>query len=85
MSDPKKAARDQTAYQLNLAASSAQSLKIQGEESARKRGKSFEPQQIRIPNPEEEKRMNNAAEESLEKRNHVTENIAKSYRESSSS
>lgn len=85
MSDSKKAARDQTAYQLDVSASSAKTLKKQGEESAKKRGKSFEPRQLRLPNPEEENRMHSAAEESLEKRKHVTENIANSYRNSSSS
>jgi hypothetical protein len=83
MSDSKKAARDQTAYQLDISASSAESLKKQGDESAKKRGKSFEPKELRLPNPEEENRMHNAAEESLERRKHVTENIAKSYRSSS--
>lgn len=36
-----------------------------------------------LPNPDEENRMHSAAEESLERRKHVTENIAKSYRNSS--
>lgn len=51
MSDYKKAARDQTVYQLDILASSAESLKKQGDESAKKRGKSFEPKELSTPQP----------------------------------
>ena len=84
MSDSKEAARSQTAYQLNLPAASANALKEQGEDSAKRRGKSFEPTELRFPNPKEENSMHQAGEESLQRRRHVTENIASSYRSSSS-
>ena len=85
MSDSSKAARDQTAYQLDISASSASTLKKQGEDSAKKRGKTFEPRELKLPNPEEENRMGSAGEESQERRKHATENVANSYRNSSSS
>ncbi|GIK06111.1 hypothetical protein Aspvir_001754 [Aspergillus viridinutans] len=84
MSDSKQAARDQTAYQLNIPASTADALKEQGEDSAKRRGKTFGPTELRFPNPKEENSMHNAGEESLNRRKHVTENIANSYRNSSS-
>lgn len=84
MSDSRQAARDQTAHQLDIPAPSADALKKQGEDSANRRGKSFEPTELRFPNPKEENSMHQAGEESLERRKHVTENIANSYRSSSS-
>lgn len=84
MSNPTKDARDQTAYQLDISASSASTLKKQGDDSAKKRGKSFEPKELKLPNSEEENRMGSAAEESQERRKHATENIANSYRNSTS-
>lgn len=84
MSDSKQTARDQTAYQLDIPAASANALQQQGEDSAKRRGKSFEPTELKFPNPKEENTMHKAGEESLERRKHVTENIANSYRSSSS-
>ncbi|RAH50281.1 uncharacterized protein BO95DRAFT_459322 [Aspergillus brunneoviolaceus CBS 621.78] len=60
MSDSKQAARDQTAYQLNLSATAANTLQKQGEDSAKRRGKTFEPQELRFPNPNEENSMHQA-------------------------
>lgn len=82
MSDSKKAARDQAAFGTNISASNAKALDAKGKESAGKRGKSFEPNQVKPPNAEDEDRMRNAAKRSVE---HVTETIADSYRNSSSS
>jgi hypothetical protein len=84
VSESKQDFRDQTAHQLNIPAASANALKEQGEDSAKRRGISFEPAQLRFPNPTEENSMHQAGEESLERRKHVTENIANSYRSSSS-
>lgn len=84
MSDSKQAARDQTAHQLNIRKADADALKKQGDDSAKRRGKSFEPSQLKFPSPGEETRIHDAGEESRERRKHVTENIADSYRNSSS-
>jgi hypothetical protein len=84
MSDSKQAARDQTAYQLNISESDASALKTQGEDSAKRRGKTIGPTQLKFPNDNEESTMKRAGEESLERRKHATENIANSYRDSSS-
>lgn len=84
MSDSKQAARDQTAHQLNIRKADADALKKQGDDSAKRRGKSFEPSQLKFPSPGEENSIHDAGEESLNRRKHVTENIANSYRNSSS-
>lgn len=84
MSDSKQAARDQTAHQLNIPAHAANQLKQQGDDSAGRRGKSFEPTELRFPGPQEENNMHKAGDASLNRRKHVTETVANSYRNSSS-
>lgn len=69
----------------NFAAALGTKPKKQGDDSAKKRGKSFEPKELKLPNPEEENRMGSAAEESQERRKHAIENIANSYWNSISS
>ncbi|PYH91906.1 hypothetical protein BO71DRAFT_458718, partial [Aspergillus ellipticus CBS 707.79] len=57
----KKDARDLAGFQLNIAASTAATLVGQGKESGKKRGKSYDPSSVRLPNSKEEAQMNDAA------------------------
>jgi len=59
----------QVAFGSNVSASNAKALDAKGKESAGKRGKSFEPNQVKLSNAEDEDGMRNAAKRSVE---HVT-------------
>ncbi|GKZ58480.1 hypothetical protein AnigIFM60653_010924 [Aspergillus niger] len=78
----KNAGRDEAAYRLNLGESQAEALRKQGVRSGEKRGKSYEPSSLRLPNPHEEDQLEKAATASNQKRTHVTEKIANQYRDS---
>lgn len=83
MSDSKQAARDETNYRLGVSSKDSEILQKAGSGSAKKRGKSHTPGEVKFPSPDEERTMDNAGRESADKRKHATEQIAKHYRDSS--
>lgn len=81
-SDDKKAGRDEAAFRLDLSASQAEFMMNKGNSSGKKRGVSYEPSSMRIPNPREEEQLTESTKLANERRKHVTEKIADHYRES---
>lgn len=81
--DEKNKARAQAEFQLGVSASKATALKSQGESSGERRGKNYGPDSFKVANSREEAQLERSAEESAEKRRHVTENIASQYKKSS--
>ncbi len=69
----------QTEYQLGISKSNATALETQGNASAERRGVSSGAGSYRLPTATEETQMTKAADVSVEKRQHVTDSIAKSY------
>lgn len=80
--DQKSGSAKQTEFQLGISKSNATALETQGRASAERRGVSYGAASYKLPNATEETQMTSAAEGSVEKREHVTESIAKSYRSS---
>lgn len=81
-SGDKNAGRDEAAFRLNLSASQAEFMMNKGNSSGKKRGVSYEPSSMRIPNPREEEQLTESTKLANERRKHVTEKIADHYRES---
>ena len=83
MSNSEQAARDETKYRLGVSAENSKILENTGSGSAKKRGYSHTPREVKFPSPDEERTMDNTGRESADKRQHTTEQIAKHYRDSS--
>lgn len=84
MSDAKQEARDETSYRLGVSSEDSQILDKTGRGSAKKRGKSHTPAEVKFPSPNEERTMDNAGRESANKRTPATEQIASHYYRGSS-
>ncbi|KAJ5216828.1 hypothetical protein N7468_009836 [Penicillium chermesinum] len=78
--DSQGKAREETDFKLGISASNAGALEEQGKASGERRGKSYGPGSFKIPNAAEEARLTETANVSAEKRQHVTENVSKEYR-----
>ncbi|XRM44771.1 hypothetical protein ABZX51_007882 [Aspergillus tubingensis] len=76
------AGRDEAAFRLNFSASQAEFMMDKGNSSGKKRGVSYEPSSMRLPNPREEEQLTQSTAAANERRKHVTETIADHYRES---
>ncbi|RDW67430.1 uncharacterized protein DSM5745_09296 [Aspergillus mulundensis] len=74
--------RKETEYRLGLASPTANALQKQGLSSGERRGKTYNNDPYKMPTTQEESQLTKAANVSSERRKHVTENVASSYRES---
>lgn len=68
-----------TEFQLGISKSNATAMGTQGHASAERRGIPYGAASSKLPNATEETHMTSAADGSVEKRQYVTESIAKSY------
>ncbi|KAG8415469.1 hypothetical protein J3458_009312 [Metarhizium acridum] len=75
--------RQQAQFQLGISASNAKTLTDQGTASGSRRGKTYGPDSYRLATTAEESQLKKTAEASVEKRQHVTDSIADSYRKTS--
>lgn len=75
--------RQQAEFQLGISASNAKTLTNQGTASASRRGKEYGTDSYKLATTGQEPQLKKSAQAFVEKRQHVTDNIADSYRKTS--